>query len=760
MIRFVKILCVLIPTVVCGTPSYSQNYPGECADYSNIGPQLVNVAATQSEARDIEIVGNWGYVAEYDALTVWNVSDPSDPLLVSSVPIPGFVIVLEVDGDYAYVVGSNITTIDISNPESPEMLSSVALPGASWVLSVFDGIAYAVSYADLYVYDLSDPMTPIHLSTFELYDRCADLVQKGDMLFAAGSEYFQAVDVVNPSSPTTASIFHGVDEIRGMTVVGDYAYFSAYTDSDQGCSGCGVFGVLNISNPYQMEIEGSTLLYAEETGGGVVVKESVAYVANAKWGVDLIDVANPSDPHVIGVGPAGAGEIWAGDELALKDDVVIVASGNSGLLSYKLTRPNFFDSEFSLNRARSAILEDGMIYAGLWGNTALDQYEPFRRLQMIDVSDPTNIETVGYLSLPGYVADLVAKKDDIVYMADQTYGGFYVANIADPAASEVVNHVTTSSDVLAADISGDFMAVGTDSSGLIVYDISTPEYPIIVSQHDFPFELRFVEIVGDQIIVADSNWYTYFSELAVVNWEDPEELVELGSYRPGIGMRILAVHNNLAYVTAGGPVVLIISLEDPSNIKIVSSFNFPASEYRTALSLKIDGNIGYLGQTIWGMHIINFSDPLHPVAESFVSAQETLTILTDENAVYSLTRNNHEPFLTVYSMPKDCNTFTPSPVPTLASEVTRLQQNHPNPFNPKTSISFHLDSPTRLSLKVFDVKGRLVEILVNDEQVALGAHTVDWNARDGKGGTVAAGVYFYRLETDGHTETRKMVLLK
>jgi hypothetical protein len=88
-----------------------------------------------------------------------------------------------------------------------------------------------------------------------------------------------------------------------------------------------------------------------------------------------------------------------------------------------------------------------------------------------------------------------------------------------------------------------------------------------------------------------------------------------------------------------------------------------------------------------------------------------------------------------------------------------LHQNSPNPFNPETTIRFELPSAMRVQLSIFDVHGRLVRKLI-DEQRGAGASTAVWNGRDDKGAGVATGLYFYVLEAGGSRYQRKMVLLK
>ena len=83
----------------------------------------------------------------------------------------------------------------------------------------------------------------------------------------------------------------------------------------------------------------------------------------------------------------------------------------------------------------------------------------------------------------------------------------------------------------------------------------------------------------------------------------------------------------------------------------------------------------------------------------------------------------------------------------------------PNPFNPSTAISFSLPEATAARLTVYTTTGQLVHTLA-DGALPAGRHTVTWNARDFAGRPVAAGVYLYRLEADGRSVTRRMVVVR
>jgi len=88
-----------------------------------------------------------------------------------------------------------------------------------------------------------------------------------------------------------------------------------------------------------------------------------------------------------------------------------------------------------------------------------------------------------------------------------------------------------------------------------------------------------------------------------------------------------------------------------------------------------------------------------------------------------------------------------------------LAQNRPNPFNPSTEIRFSVPRTSEVSLKVYDLAGRVVRTLVAGE-LAGGEHTAVWRGEDDAGERAPSGLYVYRLTADGTTVARKMMLLK
>ncbi len=87
-----------------------------------------------------------------------------------------------------------------------------------------------------------------------------------------------------------------------------------------------------------------------------------------------------------------------------------------------------------------------------------------------------------------------------------------------------------------------------------------------------------------------------------------------------------------------------------------------------------------------------------------------------------------------------------------------LSQNYPNPFNPSTRIKYSVPQKSNVVIKVFDLLGREVEILVNEEK-PIGSYEVEFSAIGGAT-ALPSGIYFYRLQAGNFVETKKMVLLR
>ena len=92
-------------------------------------------------------------------------------------------------------------------------------------------------------------------------------------------------------------------------------------------------------------------------------------------------------------------------------------------------------------------------------------------------------------------------------------------------------------------------------------------------------------------------------------------------------------------------------------------------------------------------------------------------------------------------------------------EAFALLNNYPNPFNPETTIKYHLPEAAQVKLEVYNMVGQVVRTLVNNQQNA-GRYVVQWNAANDNGQNLASGIYLYRIQAGDFHEVKKMLLLK
>ena len=125
-------------------------------------------------------------------------------------------------------------------------------------------------------------------------------------------------------------------------------------------------------------------------------------------------------------------------------------------------------------------------------------------------------------------------------------------------------------------------------------------------------------------------------------------------------------------------------------------------------------------------------------AENWVSSDVTLGTPGQQNSSYDALSN-------------DIDEIIPS--------VFALHQNYPNPFNPTTSIEYDLPNDSYTVVTVFDVMGKHVKTLVDENQFA-GFKTIRWDAKNDEGESVAAGMYIYQIKSGVNIASKKMILLR
>jgi len=187
---------------------------------------------------------------------------------------------------------------------------------------------------------------------------------------------------------------------------------------------------------------------------------------------------------------------------------------------------------------------------------------------------------------------------------------------------------------------------------------------------------------------------------------------------------------------------------------------FTVDPTATVHNVHIKGRYAYVAWYTAGAHVVDLADPTQPV---YVGGYDTF--LPTPTSPYQgcwgvFPYYNSNKFIAsdrqsgLYVFALDTSTTGIENFRREIPSSVELLQNYPNPFNPSTTIRFSLPQREHVTLKLFDVLGREIVTLV-DEELNAGEHTVVLDAK-----SLASGVYFYQLRAAGFIQTKKMLIIK
>ncbi len=706
------------------------------------------VGCIPGETADLALEGDFAFCATRSGLLVLDLAGGADPVPVGFLPMPDDARGIAVRAGLAYLAPEDVglRVVDVSDPTAPFEIGSCPLPGG-YGGDIVLGVAHAFvahRYYGVRVFDISDPGAPAVVSFLPLSHQVRDLELVGDTLYAAGDNAgLRIIDVSDPTHPILTQTFDVPGSVRGVRVRDDYAFLSAGGTGmhvvDLGgeepvlVGGCSLdfdfpYGTYN----YRMDLAGDYAFAAlADHGIGVVniadptrpvevtyldlpgwarritIRDGFAHLGCLFGGFTVVDIFDPKLPVQTGhYGLVG----WARD-LRVEDGLVYLAGGyappeEKGRKADGGTRVYSAAGLFILDPVDPAwpeILSFGQTYidpiqlAVGGGYAYLADY--LAGVRIFDVSDPNAPEFVYDIYEMGAIFWEVEVAGDYLY-AISDWHGLQIFDVTDPALPVEVG----SCDELIGyhlDVQGAYVYGSAFYDGFCVFDVSDPAAPAVVSTLPLSGYSNGVFAAGDRVYMANS-----LHGLVVFDVSDPLAPVELGSFPTPDYAQAVFVVGDLAYVAALEAGVRIIDVSDPQNMQEVAFNGLP----RSACSVAVAGDLVYVTSSRCGLYVL----------EQQVAAG-----------------------------------LDPVPPANLA-----LRQNYPNPFNPSTTICFDLPDPARVDLRVYDVSGRLVRVLLAGEALPAGRHETMWNGRDGAGLAVGAGVYFYRLEAGAFTQTRCMTLLK
>lgn len=363
-------------------------------------------------------------------------------------------------------------------------------------------------------------------------------------------------------------------------------------------------------------------------------------------------------------------------------------------------------------------------------------------MEVLDISDPTNPTLINTIDTPGQAFDIQAK-DTLIYVADD-YSGFQILN-----GTGIVGGYDTPRIARGIFVQDTFAYVA-DYDSLLVFNVSNPATPQLIGtlgSLSSEGEIEAVFVLGSYAYLAD-GFAMYIVDVSV-----PSQPQFAGEYSdPDYWFIPYNIHvvNNLAYVANYFNELFIINVANPANPFRVS-FAYPPTGF--AWDVKVSGSHAYVANYDGGLWMVDVSDPASPQTAAIYDTPGLASgVFADSLYVYVA---DHHSLLIFEHAPKGVAESD------LRPRVARLKlmQNAPNPFEDMTTIHYEVPKRFRVSVRIYDIAGRVLKELVHEQREA-GAYSVLWDGKDQQGRHVPSGVYFYKLEAGSQVESRKMILLK
>ncbi len=699
--------------------------------------------------------------ATVPSMTGWNIN------VADAVEIGGPWSV-KIVGNLAYVgYGGMLSVLDITNPTAPVRLGFALLNGGCLSIRCSASHLYCITqdYPDdfLQVVDVSNPSAPLVVQTLSIQGEAMDI--QGNYLYLEQGDNVRIYDISTPATPQVVGSFAS-SRISDIVATNGYIYVG------RGSTLSGGLQIMDATNP----IAPVQLSLLAITGGAYSVDVTgpyvYVYVFFSQTALNIVDASNPSAPVVVKVMP-----LFESADLAIDGTHAYALDFDGFLRTFDITNaanpiPISTFSPCNFDYASTLDVNGGLVAIGAGDGVCLvdvsNPASPISRGQYESLPSIANADVAGdYLALSTYWGSLVMMNRDETSLRYQATGsGWYIdwSNIA---------------------VQGNYAYVSmcdswgyAEDDGLEVFDLTDPTNPARVgllpstwcprgvslgASHAYfaPYgklwvadisnptlptktgELSFY--VRDQVVAEPYLYCVTDGGLTVVDVANASVPSVVGSISLAGDLENVCMSGDFVYVSALHE-LWIVDVSNPLQPSLAGSFPTTSST-----GMRVEGQYLYLSDRDH-FRILDISDPTDPTEVGNIQ-----TVPIDLNSRVAVGGQN------IYAVTYDgpLLIFQTQLVSDVAGRSLglSLQQNYPNPFNPSTTIAFETPANGHVRLDVFDVRGQLVRHLV-DESMPAGAHSIVWDGRASDGNVARSGVYFCRLEANGRSEARKMVILK
>jgi hypothetical protein len=454
----------------------------------------------------LAVAANYVYVPDRPTgVRVLDVSNPVNCVLAGRLATPRYIESLALSGNHLYLLERGdgeghleFHVFALSNPTNGTRVGGCELTGDGYDLALVETRAYiAAAYGGLHVIDVGVPSHCLRLGGYREHFFAQGVTVSGRYVYIAAPEGLVIIDASDPANCLRAGEYAAGGSAKNVAAIGNVAFVANRETGLQ---------LIDVTNPARCERLGGS------ADNGVAMSVTIAghhaYVADGPLGLEVIDVTTPANSRRVG-GLFTGGQAW---DVAVSGSFAYLADGPLGLQVIDVHSPS--------NCARvGGYVASGREYMGVTvaGNYAyaandvgeidmIDVHEPtnctavasfpgvssaaagafvyvaaFESLQVMNVSDPSNIVRVGGLAITGSFGRDVLVRGKFAYVATDREPAVQIVDVSDPTNCVPVNSLSTGAGSYGLSASGNHLYV-TTADGLQVFDISDPSHGRQVSQ--------------------------------------------------------------------------------------------------------------------------------------------------------------------------------------------------------------------------------------------------------------------------------------
>jgi len=638
-------------------------------------PNPISSYSVSGDTKDVVVQNGQAYfVSDTGGLFIVDVSQPVNPKPLASYTVIGQISDVSVDNGKTYIAAreNGLHIIDQQNNQvgtfpvhsdfrTVNMVEDIAVAGTTAYVAI-QNVKYrddeetiddSASTSTLHIYDISTPTTPILLGNYTVQQYAVLEVEvAGTLAYFLVNDTLYVLDISNPSAPQERNKF---SPVWGMYI----DQTTAYLATEDGLS------VLDMSDPASPTIIGET---THISGDAIMVQNGKIYIGYRNY-VVIVDVNPASTTFMETIGWYQLpNEKLLTYDIVVANDLVYSISSPSDLV-YNISNPalssNTILSIIDVSNPVSPTLQSVYTNTAEWqgfsthiATTGNYVYVAtgLNRIDILDVSDPTNPQFAAlHETSPSSEYSIYGRVSRMSIVDNRAFPaagikGFEILDINDPVAPTYIGGQTntTMSFVDKVMVDGDTAYLIGDELNII--DVQDFTAPRLLANYQTGFSL-----VVD-ICVQDVLLYTAEAGrgLRILDISTPTHPKVIGQYEISNRLKSMGiiVQNNIAYVVYGvGDLVsidesglIILDVEDPSDIKLLGEYQYDTTTMGSAHSVQVRDKIAYVidihkpfdynGPT--GLRIIDVANSTAPELLSYgdTSPYEPLDLALEDDTVY------------------------------------------------------------------------------------------------------------------------------